>query len=98
MFFWIILALAAGVGLDRVVIWDKDRAVAREREYHIDTIGNLEKQLQVAKMDNYAMKRERGDSVDARDYVYENPHFESDFMRNGHAKTTLRRRQARQGA
>jgi len=52
----------------------------------------------VAKMDNYAMKRERGDSVDARDYVYENPHFESDFMRNGHAKTTLRRRQARQGA
>ena len=98
MMFWIILAVAVGVGLDRVVIWDKDRAVTREREYHINTIGNLEKQLQMTKMDNYAMKRERGESVDVRDYVYENPDFEAEFVRNGHAKTTLRRRQARQSA
>lgn len=95
MVFWIILALASGVAIDRVVIWDKERAVTQERLYRIGTIRSLEKQLQITKMDNYAMKRERGENVDARDYVYDNPDFESDFLRTGHAKTTLRRRQAR---
>ena len=71
---------------------------SQEREYHISTIRNLEKQLQLTKLDNYAMRRERGDDVDARDYVYENPEFESDFARNGHAKTVLRRRAVRRGA
>lgn len=98
MLFWIILALAAGVGLDRAVIWDKDRAVAKERKYNIETINSLEKQLQLTKLDNYALKREYGKTVDAKDYVYENPDFESDFAQNGHAKTILRRRQTRKSA
>ena len=98
MIFWLILALLSGVTIDRIIIWDKQRAVVGERQYHISTIRNLEKQLQLTKLDNYAMRRERGDDVDAMDYVYENPDFEAEFARNGHAKTILHRRATRRSA
>lgn len=98
MWFWFVVVFVCGVAVDRLVTWDKDRAVIGEREYHIGTIRNLEKQLQITKMDNFAMKRERGEAVDVRDYVYENPEFEAEFSRIGHAKTILRPRRRNRDA
>lgn len=98
MWIWFVVTFVCGAAVDRLVTWDKQRAVVGEREYHIDTIRSLEKQLQITKMDNFAMKRERGEAVDVRDYVYENPNFERDFARTGHAKTILRRRNVRRSA
>ena len=80
---YIILALLAGIGIDRFIMWDKIRAVTEERLYHMDTIRDLQRRLQKTNMERYAEARERGDNPDPDALVFLNPDFESELRQYG---------------
>ena len=86
---YLILAVGAGIAIDRAVIWDKDRAVTQERKYHIGTIHDLQNRLQKSNMERFAAERNRGNDVDPDDFIFTNPSFEEDFLCQGRAKTHI---------
>lgn len=86
---YIVLAVGAGIAIDRAVIWDKERAVTQERKYHVNTINDLQNRLQRSNMERFAAERSRGHDVDPADYIYTNPRFEEEFLGKGHAKTRI---------
>lgn len=85
----IVLAVAVGVTLDRVVIWDKYRAVTEERRYHVDTIRDLQRQLQVSNLERFASARQSGEKADPDKFLYTNPNFEQEFLQSGRARTHI---------
>ena len=85
----IVLAAAVGVTIDRVVIWDKYRAVTEERRYHVDTIRDLQRQLQVSNLERYANARQSGEKADPNKFLYTNPNFEQEFLEIGRARTHI---------
>jgi len=88
---YIVLALFAGIGIDRFVMWDKLRAVTEERMYHVDTIRDLQRRLQKTNMERYAETRERGGNPDPDDLVFLNPDFENQLHQYGRAVTRVAR-------
>lgn len=88
---YIVLALFAGIGIDRFVMWDKLRAVTEERMYHVDTIRDLQRRLQKTNMERYAEARERGGNPDPDDLVFLNPDFENQLHQYGRAVTRVAR-------
>lgn len=84
-----ILALGAGIVIDRAVIWERDRAVIEERRAHVRTIRDLQARLQEANLERYAAEKSLGRDVKARNYLYANPNFEEDFLRYGRARTQI---------
>ena len=88
---YIVLALFAGIGIDRFVMWDKLRAVTEERMYHVDTIRDLQRRLQKTNMERYAEARERGGNPDPDDLVFLNPDFETQLHQYGRAVTRVAR-------
>lgn len=93
---YIVLALFAGIGIDRFVMWDKLRAVTEERMYHVDTIRDLQRRLQKTNMERYAEARERGGNPDPDDLVFLNPDFESQLHQYGRSVTRVARAGAMQ--
>ncbi len=88
---YIVLALIAGIGIDRFVMWDKLRAVTEERMYHVDTIRDLQRRLQKTNMERFAEARERGGNPDPDDLVFLNPDFENQLHQYGRAVTRVAR-------
>ena len=88
---YIVLALFAGIGIDRFVMWDKLRAVTEERMYHVDTIRDLQRRLQKTNMERYAEARERGGNPGPDDLVFLNPDFENQLHQYGRAVTRVAR-------
>ena len=87
--FYMVLALATGILIDRAVIWDKYRAVTEERKYHVSTIKDLQNRLQKSNMERFATERSRGVDVDPDEFVYTNPNFEEEFLGRGYSKTHI---------
>jgi len=88
---YIILALIAGIGIDRLVIWDKYRAVAEERMYYADTVRDLQRRIQSVNMERFAEARERGDNPNPDDLVFLNPEFETQFHQYGRSVSRVAR-------
>ncbi len=94
---YIILALAAGIAIDRFIVWDKLRAVTEERMYHVDTINDLQRRLQKTNMERFAEARERGGNPNPDDLVFLNPDFESQLRQYGRSKSRVVRAGSTQG-
>ena len=80
---YIILAVAAGIGIDRIIIWDKYRAVAEERMYYADTVRDLQRRIQTVNMERFAEAREHGENPNPDDLVFLNPEFENQLHQYG---------------
>lgn len=86
---YIVLAMIAGIAIDRFVIWDKFRAVTEERLYHIDTIRDLQRRLQKTNMERFAEARERGDNPNPDELVFLNPDFETELRTFGRSASRV---------
>jgi len=78
------VALAIGIILDRVVIWDKDRSLRKERNYYQRRVQELNQELRAVSVENYAMSLDAKSESTSRRFT--TPEFERQFVQHGRAR------------